>query len=194
MYVRCGSERISIKPNHWASRERIRLMTALALVMSPLLTTSAWAQARHDAGARRPPPKACVQRLHRDEADLPAASRQARDRLIANPGRIDIVAAAAAATDARRRTEIELGIFRAAEWLQCLDPSGYQALAAYVRAHAGNAVVVDLEKALNAQASAAPAASGGAATGSANAGGFGPAPAGAGASFSSAADVVSPSH
>ena len=165
----------------------------LALVMSLPMSASATAQARRDGVPRHPPAKACVQRLHRDEADLPAASRQARDRLIANPARIDLVAAAAAAADSRRRAEIELGIFRAAEWLQCLDPSGYQALAAYLRLRAGDPVVVDLEKALNAQASAGSPSSGGAATGSGNAGGVNSSP-GAGASFSAAAAVVSPSH
>jgi hypothetical protein len=164
----------------------------LALVMSLPMTTTVWAQARRDLVAHRPPPKACMQRLHHDEADLPAASRQARDRLIANPARIDLVAGAAAAADSRRRAEIELGIFRAAEWLQCLDPSGYQALAAYLHAHADNPVVVDLEKALNAQASAGTPNSG-AVPGSGNAGGFNSSP-GAGASFSAATVVVSPSH
>jgi hypothetical protein len=163
----------------------------LALVMS--LPTSAWAQAHRDVAARHPQAKACVQRLHRDEADLPAASRQVRDRLIANPGRIDLVAAAAVAAGARRRAEIELGIFRAAEWLQCLDPSGYQAFVAYLHAHAGDPVVVDLEKALNAQASTGPPGNGGAASGSGNAGGFNSNP-GAGGSFSTATVVVSPSH
>ena len=170
----------------------------LALVMSLPMSASATAQARRDGVPRHPPAKACVQRLHRDEADLPAASRQARDRLIADPGRIDLVAAAAVAADARRRAEIELGIFRAAEWLRCLDPSGYQLLAAYLSAHAGDPIVVDLEKALNAQASAGPASRSGAAAGSDAGGagsssGFNSSP-GAGASFSAAADVVSPSH
>jgi hypothetical protein len=162
-----------------------------ALLVSLPMTASAWAQTRRDTTPRHPPPRACMQRLHHDEADLPAASRQARDRLIANPARIDLVAAAAASADARRRAEIELGIYRAAEWLQCLDPSGYQALAAYLRLHAGDPIVVDLEKALNAQASAGSPSSNTAATGSGNAGGFGSSP---GASFSAAADIISPSH
>jgi hypothetical protein len=163
----------------------------LALVISLPMTASAWAQVRRDPPARHPPAKACMQRLHHDEANLPIASRQARDRLIANPARIDLVAAAAVAADARRRAEIELGIFRAAEWLQCLDPSGYQALAAYLRLHSSDPVVVDLEKALNAQASAGSPSSGAAATGSGNAGGLNSSP---GASFSAATVVVSPSH
>jgi hypothetical protein len=163
----------------------------LALIISLPMIASAWAQVRRDAPVRHPPVKACMRRLHHDEANLPTASRQARDRLIANPARIDLVAATATAADTRRRAEIELGIFRAAEWLQCLDPSGYQALAAYLRLHAGDPVVVDLEKALNAQASAGSPSSGGAATGSGNAGGLNSSP---GASFSAAAIVVSPSH
>lgn len=177
----------------------------LALIMSLPLTAGAMAQARHDAPARHPSANACMQRLHRDQADLPAASRQARDRLIANPARIDLVAVAAAAADAQRRAEIELGVLRAAEWLWCLDPSGYQALASYVRLHSGDPVIVDLQKALNATASATPASSPdvaasaasasspGAAAGSANAGGFNSSP-GASPSFSVVSDVVSPSH
>ncbi len=165
----------------------------LALVMGLPLTTSAWAQARRDAPVRHAPAKACIQRLHHDQADLPAASRQARDRLIANPARIDLVAAAAAAADARQRAEIELGILRAAEWLQCLDPSGYQALAAYMRLHGDDPVIVDLQKALNATASATPPSGAGAAAGSANAGGFNASPGGS-PSFSVLSDVVSPSH
>jgi hypothetical protein len=169
------------------------------------LATSAWAQARHDAPARPPSPKACMQRLHRDQADLPAASRQARDRLIANPARIDLVAIAAAAADERRRAEIELGIFRAAEWLRCLDPSGYQALVSYTRLHSGDPVIVDLQKALDATASAtaasnadagasaAHASSYGASAGLANGVGLNSSPGGS-PSFSVVSNVVSPSH
>jgi hypothetical protein len=169
------------------------------------LTASAWAQVRHDPPARHPSAEGCMQRLHRDQADLPAASRQARDRLIANPARIDLVAVAAVAADERRRAEIELGIFRAAEWLRCLDPSGYQALASYLRLHSGDPVVVDLQKALDATASAtaasnpdaaasaAPTSSSGASPGLANGSGFNSSSGGS-PSFSVVSNVVSPSH
>jgi hypothetical protein len=148
-----------------------------------------------EAQTRRAADTQCLQRLHRDQADLPAATRQARAALIANPGRIDVVAARAARASERERAEIELGILRAAEWLRCIDPYGYQALEDYMRTHAADPVIADLTKALNAEA-AAGGATPSPAEASANAGGAGSAanPGSGLGSFAVAGPIVSPSH
>jgi hypothetical protein len=174
------------------------MISRLCLIVVTLLALAASAEAQS-----RPRAGACLDRLHRDGADLPAASRQARSTLIANPGRIDAVAARAARAGARERTEIELGIARAAEWLQCVDPYGYKALSDYLRAHPADPVVADLDRALNARAAVgAQSASADASEGAAaNAGGANPgnasgadAPALGGPSFAAAGPIVSPSH
>ena len=176
-------------------------------ILVALLALSANAEAQAPS---RPRAASCLDRLHRDAADLPAASRQARSTLIANPGRIGAVAKRAARASERERTEIELGIARAAEWLQCVDPYGYQALSDYMRAHPADPVVADINRALNAEAAAGDPTSNGApsnsaAASNASANGASAANIGAGAaanpgvafnapSFVAGGPVVSPSH
>ena len=167
--------------------------TSIALIGIAALAISAHAQSTAHRAVDND--QSCVKQIHRDEADLPAATRQSRATLIANPGRIGAVAAEAAAAGERKRAEIELGILRAAEWLRCIDPYGYRALEDYISAHAGDPVIADLNKALNAEAAASGPATNGGASGNGAGGQVSGANPGPGfASFAAAAPVVSPSH
>jgi hypothetical protein len=129
--------------------------TAIVLcAMSALFYVPAAAEQEQDA-------QACLAKASRDEAGLPPRAKQTRDRLYHDPAEIAAVIDEAATAEATARAEIELGVARAAARLKCVDPAGYQALTDYLKAHADNPVVAEIESALSALAQTAAPGPGG---------------------------------
>jgi hypothetical protein len=95
----------------------------------------------------------CLQGLPKDASDLPEAARRARDALIHDPGSIGAVIESGVAAGPSK-TQVELGILDAINYLRCVDAAGSQAINQYMSTHEKNPIVADLQSALQAQASA----------------------------------------
>lgn len=98
-----------------------------------------------DASAR-----ACLARAKHNDSDLSPETGQTREQLIHDPSQIGAVVDAAGAANATIKAEIELGVERAIEYLECVDRAGYLALVDYLKAHSDNPVVADVDQAVNA--------------------------------------------
>ena len=102
--------------------------------------------------------QACLTKALHNDSELSLLTKQIRNRLIRNPGEIASVIEMAAAADTMTKAKIELGIVQAVAYLKCVDQAGYQALTDYLKTHADNPVVADIEQALSALAQAGPGA------------------------------------
>jgi hypothetical protein len=141
--------------------------TAIVLcAMSALFCVPAAAEQEQDA-------QACLAKAGHNDAGLSPLTKQTRDRLFRDPAQIAAVIDEAATAEATAKTEIELGVARATERLKCVDPAGYQALTDYLKAHADNPVVAEIESALSALAQTAAPGAGGAPGGGGGLGGGG---------------------
>ncbi len=123
--------------------------------------------------------QACLDKVNQNSADLPARTKQTQDQLVHDPSQIGAVISSANAAGGTTKTEIELGIVRAIQTLKCTDPTGYQALNDYLKGHAGDPVVAEIDQALGALAQVG--GGGGGAGGGGGGGGAG----GGGGGFSS---------
>jgi hypothetical protein len=130
--------------------------------------------------------QACLAKLNQFDSGLAPRAELTRDRLAHDPAQIAAVIEAAATADATAKAEIELGIVRAVEYLKCVDQAGYQALTDYLKAHADNPIVADINTALGALAQTAAPGAGAPAGG----GGLG----GGGGGFSSSGGAPASAH
>ena len=129
-------------------------MTRVAFIFCALTVLIGFPAAAQDRTAAKPDTnaQAHLATASRNEHDLSPRTRQTRDRLIHDPSLIAAVIEAASAANAVTKVEIELGVVLALEYLKRFDPSGYQALTDYLKAHPDNPVVADINEALNAPA------------------------------------------
>jgi hypothetical protein len=150
-------------------------MTRVTFVLCALAVLIGVPAAAQDGTAAKPDAKAqaYLAAASRNERDLSPQTRQTRDRLIHDPSQIAAVIVAASAANAVTKAEIELGVVLALEYLKRFDPSGYQALTDYLKAHPGDPVVADINEALNAPAQVG-AAGGGLGGGAFSSGGGSP--------------------
>jgi hypothetical protein len=129
-------------------------MTRVAFFLCALAALISAPVAAQDGTAAKPDvnAQAYLATASRNESDLSLQTRQTRDRLIHDPSQIAAVIEAASAASAKTRTEIELGVVLALEYLKRFDLPGYLALIGYLTAHSDNPIVADVNRALNAPA------------------------------------------
>lgn len=98
--------------------------------------------------------EACLATASLNSLDLSPTTIATRDRLIHDPGQVSALIDDARAAKSQTKAQIELGVILSVGYLHCVDPTGYRAVTDYLKAHADNPVVAELQSALQAVASA----------------------------------------